>query len=155
MAGQKGRSGRLPKPTEQHVQDGTYRSDRHARRADVLVMAEQLECPESLTGAAQEAWQRITTALPDDALCQLDCDALWLYCQSWSQLLKVWPMFEENPLDKDCRITAMALCTEVDKLGRQFGWSPLSRASLRVPQREESDDPLDELLKRKAARNSA
>ncbi|XZE56144.1 hypothetical protein SH139x_002225 [Planctomycetaceae bacterium SH139] len=154
MAGQKGRSGRLPKPTEQHVLDGTYRSDRHARRADVLVMAEQLQCPESLTGAAREAWERITLALPDDMLSRLDVDALWLYCQSWAQLLKVWPMFEDNPLDKDARITAMALCTEVDKLGRQFGWSPLSRASLRVPQREEADDPLTELMRRKAERSA-
>ncbi len=51
-------AGRPPKPTEQLKLEGTYRKDRHEKRATNSALEPLLavECPEDITGKAREVW---------------------------------------------------------------------------------------------------
>lgn len=156
MPGAKGRSGgHNRKTTAQLEQEGTIRNDRHGKRVDAKVPPATLPCPGELTEVGQELWRRIVSTLPREVVTNLDSDALLSYCRVWQTLAKVWPQFDADPIDKDLRITAMNLLDRLDKLGRQFGWTPQSRAALQMPDGDGDDaDPMLEFLKRKRERST-
>jgi len=150
MPGQKGRSGRPPKPTTHHIEDGTFRKDRHGNRVELHVDAAVLQSPFESGSEEQQAWDRIVKTLPAEMLTNLDYDKLQVYCEAWGQYRRVWPEFVKDPLDKDVRITALSLMDKVIALGREFGMSPMSRMSLKLPPEEkEATDPLAEMMARR------
>ena len=155
MPGAKGRSGRPPKATVQHETEGTFRKHRHSQRVDAKIPPATLPCPAELQEVGQELWRRIVSTLPREVITKLDADGLKTYCLLWQQFNRVWPQFEADPLDKDIRITALSLVDRLDKLGRQFGWTPQSRASLQMPSKDEDDaDPMLAFLKRREERSN-
>jgi P27 family predicted phage terminase small subunit len=154
MPGVKGASGRPGKPTDQHLQDGTYRKHRHANRVDNKVQPAPMPVPGNLGEHAAEMWKRIVGALPPEVLTNLDKDALMLYCQTWQTYCKIQPLFDADPVDKELRIAWTSCVDRLDKLGRQFGWTPQSRATLQMPAKDEdAEDPMTLFLKRRAQRN--
>lgn len=154
MVGQPGKGGRPPKSTEQHLIDGTYRPDRHAKRVDSKVAPASLPVPGDLGDEAAELWKRIVSSLPKEILTNLDKDSLRVYCETWQIYLKIQPLFNADPTDKELRITWASLVDKLDKLGRQFGWSPQTRASLQMPTKnDEDEDPMTLFLKRRQERN--
>ena len=154
MPGQKGRSGRPNKSTEQHLLDGTYRPDRHAKRVDSRVAPASMPVPGDLGDHAAELWKRIVSSLPKEVLTNLDKDALRVYCETWEIYCKVQPLYQADPIDKELRITWTAVVDKLDKLGRQFGWTPQSRSALQMPSKgDEDEDPMTLFLKRRSERN--
>lgn len=142
MAGQKGRSGRRPKPTAQLKESGGFNVTRHRNRADVLVMPAKLDAPATLGKIGRDAWNRYIDNLPEALITQLDVYALQQLCEALELYAKVWPLFIDNPLDRDARITWQAVCAQIDRLGRQFGWTPQSRAALSLPSSESKEESM-------------
>jgi len=155
MAGVKGRSGgRNRKPTAQLKETGGYRKSRHKARADVLVMPVRVPPPDCLGDVGKEAWVRFVNNLPEALITSLDKDGLTQFCQALEAYAKVWPLFINDPIDKDIRITWQAICAQVDRLGRQFGWTPQSRAALSLPaKKEEEESVFSTLLARMSGSN--
>jgi len=150
----KGVGGRPPKPAKDHIEDGTYRKDRHGSRTELHVDPARLKCPFPKATEEYAAWMRIVTTLPAEHITHLDFDKLKVYCDAWGQYCRVWPQFVADPLDKDIRITALALADKVIVLGKEFGTSPLARMTLKMPAEEkEEQDPLVELINRKKDRS--
>ena len=152
MPGVKGRSGgHNAKPVVEHLGEGTYRKDRHGSRAELHVDPAQLKSPFPDGSEEQMSWDRIVTTLPPEQITNLDYDKLCVYCEAWGQYRRVWPEFVKDPLDKDVRITALNLMDRVIALGREFGTSPMSRMSLKLPATENKEqDPLEAFMNRKA-----
>ena len=143
MAGQKGRSGgQNRKPTAQLKETGGYRATRHRKRADVLVIPCRVEPPSILGTVGKEAWIRYVNNLPEALITNLDTDGLTQFCQALELYPKVWEQFAADPFDKENRITWQALAAQVDRLGRQFGWTPQSRASLSLPAKEAKEESM-------------
>jgi phage terminase small subunit len=155
MPGVKGRSGgHNAKPASEHAKDGTFRRDRHGSRTELHVEPASLVAPFEQDSEERMAWDRIVNTLPPEQITNLDFDKLCVYCEAWGQYRRVWPEFVKDPLDKDVRITALNLMDRVIALGREFGTSPMSRMSLKLPQEEKDDkDPLTEFLSRKKEKN--
>ena len=155
MPGVKGRSGgHNAKAATEHVKDGTYRKDRHGSRMELHVDPAKLECPFEPGSEESKAWDRIVDTLPPEHITHLDFDKLRVYCQTWGQYCRVWPKFVDDPLDKDIRITALALVDRVIALGREFGTSPLARMSLKLPADDKAEtDPLTEFIKQRKTRD--
>lgn len=150
----KGVGGRPPKSTSEHIKDGTFRKDRHGNRTELHVENARLESPFGIDTEERGAWDRIVNTLPPEHITNLDYDKLKVYCEAWGQYCRVWPQFVADPLDKDIRITALALMDKVIVLGKEFGTSPLSRMTLRMPKEEpKEEDPLLELINRKKERS--
>lgn len=146
----KGIGGRPPKPTAEHIKDGTYREHRHGSRMELHVDPAKLSSPFNEESEERQAWDRIVNTLPPEQITDLDFDKLCVYCEAWGQYRRVWPEFVKDPLDKDVRITALNLMDRVIALGREFGTSPMSRMSLKLPPEEKQDkDPLTQFLSRK------
>ena len=145
MASQKGRKGiggRPPKPTAQLKETGGYRKKRHETRADILVLPVRVQPPACLGEVGKEAWVRFVNNLPEALITNLDTDGLTQFCQALEAYAKVWPLFINDPIDKDIRITWQAVCAQVDRLGRQFGWTPQSRAGLSLPAKEAKEESM-------------
>ena len=144
----KGIGGRPPKSSHEHVADGTFRKDRHGSRTELHVTPAALQSPFEDGTEERAAWDRIVTTLPPEQITHLDFDKLSVYCEAWGQYRRVWPQFVADPLDKDVRITALALMDKVIVLGKEFGTSPLSRMTLKMPQDDKAEvDPLTEFIK--------
>lgn len=149
--GRKGIGGRPPKPTAQLKQSGGYRTTRHKDRVDVLVVPVRVEPPSILGQVGREVWVRFVNNLPEALITSLDTDGLTHFCQALEMYPKVWEQFSADPFDKENRITWQALSTRIDTLGRQFGWTPQSRASLQLPASEKKEEsPFNELIARMA-----
>lgn len=117
----------------------------------------ELDCPDDLNEVGREIWTRVCDSLPAGVVTSLDIDALGRLCRISQTYARLYPKFDENPLDKDLRITALALASELDKLGRQFGMTPQSRAALKVPKEEEEDvdsTMMKAFLARREAKNN-
>lgn len=154
MPGKKGASGRLPKSTAQHLEDGTYREHRHGKRVDSKVPSASLPVPGDMGEHAAELWKRICATLPKEIITKLDSDALRVYCETWEMYRILQPQFAADPLDKDLRLAWSQIVDRLEKLGRQFGWTPQTRASLQMPAKNEDEiDPMAIFLKRRADRN--
>lgn len=133
----------MTKSSAEHFRDGTFRADRHGNRQDLkLARAKNLDPPEDLDDVGRQLWYRVVDAMPDGGLSELSLEALQVYCEGWSALRKITPIYMANPIDKETRISWKAALEVVDNLGRQFGWSPLSAAKIRTggsPDDQESD----------------
>lgn len=134
MPGAKGRSGgHNRKSTAAHKAAGTFRNDRHANKADdVEGPAMDLTPPGRLNEGAREVWQRVVETLQDNALRVVDQDALAAYCETVDIHNVIAPQFRADPLDKELRITWKEVSAVMDRLGRQFGWTPQARAAINV-----------------------
>ena len=155
MAGVKGRSGgHNRKSTAQLKAEGGYAVNRHRDRADETIKPTKLKRPTHFKKIGRDAWDRIVSALPEALLTSLDPDSLTMYCDLLENYHKLRPLFSADPLDKDTRIAFMATIDHLDKIGRQFGWSPQSRSGLKLPENKREDESaFGVLLSRMSGKN--
>ena len=146
MAGVKGRSGRPRKSTAELKANGGYRPVRHENRADQLIEGAKLICPKHLKAIGKKAWKRIVEALPEQMLTNLDAESLSMYCDLIECYHNLRPQFIADPIDKDIRLSYFAVVNGMDRVGRQFGWTPQSRAGLHIVEQKE-ESPFAEYLK--------
>ena len=148
MAGHKGRQGRKPKMTAKHVLEGTFRGERHAGRVDAVTnSAEAKLTPSNVIGEAGKwLWDLTISNLPGGVLRDQDAAKLELMCVSWEQYRK---LLERMRIDDDPKLISKLknLADLIDKFGKQFGMSPLDRASLKVEEPNKQSNPFDEFMK--------
>jgi phage terminase small subunit len=148
MAGHKGRQGRKPKMTAKHVLEGTFRAERHAGRVDSVAAASpaNLPKPDVIGEAGKWLWELTIRNLPGGVLRDQDAAKLELMCVSWEQYRK---LLERMQIDDDPKLISKLknLADMIDKFGKQFGMSPLDRASLKVEDPKEPMDPFAEFMK--------
>ena len=88
----------------------------------------------------KEVWTRFLTNLPEALITNLDTNSLAQFCEAIELYEKIKVEFANDPFNKDTRITWIAVCSQVDRLGRQFGWTPQSRAALSLPAKDTKDE---------------
>lgn len=140
--------GRPRKPTKVLKAQGTFRADRHAKRADANDAAGPLgDPPEALCPDAKSEWKRITTAMAQIGFgAQVDVAALAAYCRTWAEwkkLSKIVSAKSFSYLEEGDRKISRLLGTVEDrlaKLAQQFGFTPASRARVTIDDGEEKPD---------------
>ena len=145
--------GRPAKPTAELRATGGYRATRHRDRADEAIKPTSLERPKHFGKIGAEAWDRIVSALPPALMTSLDPDSLSMYCDLLETYHALRPLFMSDPLDKETRITFFTTIDHIDKIGRQFGWSPQSRSGLKMPEQAREESGFDVLLARMSGKN--
>lgn len=155
MAGVKGRSGgQNRKATETLKAEGGYRTTRHRDRADIEVKPAAIQPPKHLGKAGKDLWKRVVESLPASLVTNLDPDSLAAFCDLADAYDRIRPQFMADPIDKEIRISYMAILDRMDKLGRQFGWTPQSRAGLSLGKSEDPDESaFSSLLARMSGKN--
>jgi P27 family predicted phage terminase small subunit len=154
MVGVKGKSGgQNRKATSKLIAEGTYKPHRHADRLDAKVTTGPPPCPASLDDHGRDLWRRICEVLPREVITRLDTESLRIYCETWQMYCAVIPIMMADPIDKDTRITWSTLVDKLDKLGRQFGWTPQARAGITMPTKTDEEDPFETYLKQRAGRD--
>lgn len=150
MAGKAGRSGRKAKTAAEHKAAGTYRAHRHAGKLDSVMQHKGrlvYDPPECLNDEARKVWRRVRDALPEEALSVVDVDALTAYCETVVLYRVVTQEFTKDPLDRDLRMAWKEASTAMDRLGRQFGWTPQARAGIKVPEAPQEEDAFTQFMK--------
>ena len=131
-------AGRPPKSTAEHKRNGTFKATRHGNRVDSLMSTGKPRMPKGLSLDAQAAWKLIVKELPPEALNPADCFALELACNSFAmarQAAKVGDWKTQKEASLDFRGWAS-----------RFGLTPVDRAKIAAPVKEEGDE-LDDLAK--------
>ena len=134
--------------TAKHVLEGTFRAERHAGRVDSVASASpaNLPKPDVIGEAGKWLWELTIRNLPGGVLRDQDAAKLELMCVSWEQYRK---LLERMQIDDDPKLISKLknLADMIDKFGKQFGMSPLDRASLKVEDPKEPMDPFAEFMK--------
>lgn len=148
MGGHKGRQGRKPKLTTKHHMDGTFRADRHTARLDSVggLSPAKLTPPDVIGEEGKWLWELTIRNLPDGILRDQDAAKLEMMCVSWECYRK---LISRMAIDDDPKLISKLknLADLIDKLGKQFGMSPLDRACLKVEPETQATDPFAEFLK--------
>lgn len=83
----KKQGGRPAKPTNLHVLQGTFRTNRHQNRSDEIEVKPfdfEQKPPRELTRDAREHWQQVMEMLRDSGIIGvMDRDGLIMYCETW------------------------------------------------------------------------
>ena len=155
MTGVKGKSGGHNRKTTQKLkEEGGYRATRHRDRVDDKIAPAQLKCPEHLGEVGRDAWKRVTETLPAALITNLDPDSLAMFCDLLEAYSILRKEFLADPLDRYVRTSYFSTVAAIDKLGRQFGWTPQSRAGLNVKQQSnEEESAFSSLLARMSGTN--
>jgi phage terminase small subunit len=148
MAGHKGRQGRKPKLSAKHQLEGTFRSSRHNFRLDTASHGSQatLPPPDVIGEDGKWLWNLTIQNLPEGVLREQDAAKLEMMCVSWECYRK---LILRMQIDDDPKLISKLknLADLIDKLGKQFGMSPLDRACLKVEPVNQAVDPFAEFLK--------
>jgi len=150
MAGYAGRQGRKPKLASKHKIEGTYRDDRHGSRLESVAFNSsplRLVPPGSLREDGKQQWQQVLETLPDSVLKNCDEGKLYQLAFIRQQLNDVQTAIESSPLDLKLLGIYIKLSAQYDRIGRQFGMSPIDRAAMKVEQPKEDEDPFSEFMK--------
>lgn len=150
MAGYKGRQGRKPKLAAKHKLEGTFRADRHGGRLESVEHSPgqmRLAVPASLREDGRQQWQTVVDALPEFVLHSCDEGKLYQLAFIRQQLNDVQLAIEASPVDVKLINTYIKLSAQYDRIGRQFGLSPIDRAAMKVEDPKEAVDPFAEFLK--------
>lgn len=146
-----------PKPTRNHQLAGTYRRDRHA--GPELRPSTPPRAPAWLSADGKRCWRdtaRILCALgildPN-----LDAPVLALWCETWvlwraagKAVTERGPTYERGGLVKANPAVAIAAqaARDLANMAEKLGMTPSARRRLRIelPDLEEEEDPLDQLI---------
>lgn len=155
MPGVKGRSGgKNAKTTAQHKRDGSYRADRHAKRADSSSNLSALRKPAGLSEIQSELWDAVATTLPPGVLGSIDATGM-LGLVRWYELYhRTMQTVESNPTDTQAMKQAKTAWDSFWRVASEFGIGPSNRARLKAPvDPGGEDDPFQSLLSRLSGTN--
>ena len=140
--------GRKPKPTEQHKLDGTFREDRHGKRATAEPGVPV--APPCLSDEAKCEWKRVIDQLSAAGLvAKLDRAVLALYCESWADYWAAKALVQKegwtavgstgNVIEHPAVKAMQRAWEHCVRAAREFGMTPSARASIKLPDGESSD----------------
>jgi P27 family predicted phage terminase small subunit len=120
--------------------------------APVVKPAAGSTCPEFLTGAAREEWDRIYPELERLGLiCQIDRASLVSYCLAWKAL--VWAEAQlvvggylasggnDTTVQHPAFIVMAKAMEKINRFASEFGFTPSARARVHFPGNGQSEDP--------------
>ena len=156
-----GKRGPAPKPTALKQLQGNP-GGRALNRREPKPRTRRPKMPAHLSAKAQVEWKRITAELRSmGMLSSADSDALSLYCESYvtwmealDQVRKLGAIVKSPngyPIQNPYLAVANSAQKQMQQMLGQFGMTPAARSHLQAPE-STSADPLDEFLKRRAAR---
>jgi P27 family predicted phage terminase small subunit len=133
--------GRKPKSTEAHKREGTYRGDRHGKRA--TAPSGVPDAPKALSDEAAKEWNRVVKLLAAAGLvAKLDRSALALYCQAWSDYWAAKEIIENegwsavgstgNVIEHPAARCMRAAWDQCMRAAREFGLTPAARSSIKL-----------------------
>jgi phage terminase small subunit len=131
--------GRPPKLTSELKLYGGFRKERHAGRVDELIGGSEPVKPD-LDDVASSVWDLVVTCLPAGVKSAIDAPALAGMCQWYSRYVSLMERLKGVEGDKD-EYRMIVMCSQAWKqfegLAGRFGLSPVDRAKLKVPPRDE------------------
>jgi P27 family predicted phage terminase small subunit len=153
--------GRIPKPSALRAVQGNA-GHRPLNKREPKPDAGVPEIPKWLSKAARKIWkQTVPILVKMKVLTRADGEALGSYCQACARLAQAEAEVEKNGitvLTMKGEVKTNPAVTIADKamkmkrvLGSDFGLAPASRARLKTEHGEETEDPMDLLLRKKAA----
>lgn len=135
--------GRKPTPTETLKLLGTFRKDRHADRADGAPPEGEPVKPDGFGPVESALWDQVVPILIRKKLVGvLDTAQLISMCRHYRHYIACDLLLEENPADKNLRVSALAWWTAFDRVASKFGLTSADLAALKVPR----DKPANEGL---------
>lgn len=147
MAGQAGRP--VAKSKEQLKREGGYREDRHADRIDLRqenFKSLNKEPPQHMGNYAKDCWRYQVENLPEESLTTLDHFSLMIFCDMYEVYCKSRQILKNDALDSKARQAMMSAAQAMDKIGKQFGWTPQSRAGIPQVEKDDDDDAFSSLI---------
>jgi P27 family predicted phage terminase small subunit len=157
MAGVKGRSGRRAKPTAKKELAGNPGKRALNKDEPDFGLATSIDCPEWLSGYAEEMWDRVAPALCAQKIMQItDLHNLEVFCMAYGRL-----RLAEDGLAKNGIVVASAqgaamknpAATIANEAARQMatfgallGLDPSSRSHLKGGGNKKPDNPFGALL---------
>lgn len=153
MANPKG-AGRPPKPTAQHIADGTFQPCRHANRADGSYPESFPEMPKGLGAHGQILWGQVVDNTPAAILRKLDTSKLHRLCRLWETWIGLDALISDGDEEKATWDRWLKTGAQWDSLSREFGVGPVSRARITVPtEAKTGETPMAALAKLLESRN--
>ncbi len=154
-----GQRGPARKSTKAKKQTKTKRKDR--RSVAESVPAGVPAPPDWLGELARQEWVRCATELVKHGLiAEIDRTTFAAYCQAWEEFRQAYDVVQKEGYttvtDKGNVIQHPAVGVlhraqdTLLRLGRQFGLTPMARASIGTTEKEDDDDPLSELTAKRA-----
>lgn len=124
--------GRPPKTTAEHIEDGTYREDRHGGRLDAFMDSGLPTPPFKLSDDERWAWNLACNHLPPSAICEMDSLALYGLVKFYGRWLKLMQYAEGNPQDLQGSAMAIGAWKQVSQMLGRFGMTPADRAKIQM-----------------------
>jgi len=144
------RSGRKRTPTKTLKTRGTFRKDRHGRRADARTEQENgreesrrgspVELP-GLDAVGKDLYQRLLPHFTQVAGAA-ECDSFQIFalCAAWSLYRAALKEAQSDATDKTFRAAVTAYHRQFDSLAARFGLTPADRAKLESPAAPPDED---------------
>lgn len=150
-------TGRKPKSTAQHKQEGTYNATKHRDRLAFPILDEIPKPPEYFTKEQAEKWSHICGMLKRDGmLSDTYLELLERYCNAWGTWWKARQEVDEKGItfETDSGQTKQNPAVAIEKemlalmlrILQDFGYTPRAAMAIKVPGGKDESDPLAELL---------
>jgi phage terminase small subunit len=139
-------SGGLRKPTALRKAEGSYREDLHGDRLDNAYPSSGFEQPAGLGTWGIKLWRQVIDYSPAEVLRTLDSSGLEKLCRAW-QVWKDWDRkLKKDKFNATLFNTWLKSSEHFDRLSREFGIGPISRARMQIPKvTKEAENPLTSL----------
>lgn len=141
------------KPLEQHLNDGTYRADRHGDESEHFRPSGSLERPDGLCGVAGELWDKLSADLVVVGR-RIDSVALASACEWYAVYRDAIDRVRKNGTaakgSYKAQTQAAMAWKQFDSIAKRFGLTPLDRLRLRGigPAKNDADDRMGFLSER-------
>lgn len=153
-------AGRPPKSTNLLIKQGTYRKDRHGDRADIHsnALAQSPKHPDNLNDVGMHLWYLVCEeSIAMGTMAAIDMVSLQAACVFYMQFKELEeivaekglmitiqdkhgnPIILENPASKAMRAT----WDSCSRILAHFGFTPASRAKLKITPKQEEGDEFD------------
>lgn len=142
-------AGRPPKPTADHLADGTFRGDRHQNRTDTKIATGSPVKPNGLGVHAAKLWDCMVGSLNPEILAEVDQAPLIRICHLWQTWMECAAIIDAGDYDDKALRRYIQVGDQFDKLTARFGMSPVDRCKLKLNAEhggEEFVDPIVRLI---------
>lgn len=140
-------AGRPPKPTAEHIADGTYRPHRHDGRLDARLEPGLPVPPQKLNEEESILWNLVCNHIPAEALSEVDGLALYMLVRYYL----IWKAYDDEikrqGTEADYKLVQQSvMCAkQFHSAASKFGLTPADRAKINLGETEEAD-AIEDLL---------
>ena len=151
------RTGRPPKPVEEHRRHGTYRTDRHQKGSGSVVSLPAApeggpEPPDSLGFEGRALWNRAWAAGITWLTPATDLDAVLEACQLVDDVALARQIYRTTRSAADAK-TVVALSKQMTEVLSALGFNPTARARLGVAEVKRQSQ-LEQLIEKRRSRGA-